>query len=899
MNWRRHLAKIRVLFRRRKLAEEIDEEVRIHLEMEEKENRERGMSPEEARYAALRRFGNVTQAQEQSRETWAWQWLETLLQDVRYGLRQLHRNPGFTIVAVLTLALGIGATTAMFSVIDGIILKPLPYPHPEQLVAVRLTAPGMKVKELGTSPALYFILRDQNRTFQDFGLYTGSSADVTGQGEPERVADITVTYGLLPALGVTPMLGRPFRRSDDELGSPDTVMLTYDYWQRKFGGDRAVVGKTITVNGELRQIIGVLPQRFRSSGLILRGSGLALLIPLQLDRARTSLGSFVFEGIARLKPGVTLAQADADVARLLPIMLRSFPPPPGYSTKMFEDGRIAPDLRPLKLDVVGNLGNVLWVLMGGIALVLLIACANVANLLLVRIEGRRQELAVRTALGASRSRIAAQMLVEGLMLALLSGGLGLVLADVAVRALVAIAPTRLPRLNEIHVDGMAVLFTLAVTFFVTLLIGLIPILKYTGVGLGSGLREGGRSTSESRQRHRSRSVLVTVQVALALVLLVSSGLMIRTFRAMTRVDPGFVAPSQIQTFQIAIPETKVKDPVQAVRMEQEIVQKIEAIPGVSSAGLSLGLPMDGSKWNDNVLARDHTYDPGQIPLHQYRFVSPGFFETLGTPLIAGRYYTWSDIYNNVPVAIVSEKLAREYWGDPRNALGKQIRSTTQDDWAEVIGVVGDVHGYGVDKPAPSSVYWPILFHFGGKEPTAIRWVKVSIRSPRAGSQTLMNEVRRAVWSVDSDLPLTEVHTLEYYERTSMARTSFTLVILALAGCMALLLAIVGLYGVISYSVSQRMHEMGIRAALGAQHSDIMGLVIGQGFKLMLAGVAIGIVGALALTRFLSSLLYGVTPTDPLTFIAVSLILIAVALLACYIPARRAAKVDPMIALRYE
>ncbi|MGH9398588.1 MAG: ADOP family duplicated permease [Terriglobia bacterium] len=874
---------------------DLDRELRTHLELETEEQAEAGLSRDEARYAARRALGNTTQIKEDVRAMWGFQWLETLLQDLRYGLRQLRRNPGFAAMAVLTLALGIGSTAAIFSVVNGVLLKPLPYPHPEQLVAVWLKAPGMNVKDLNTSASLYFILRDQNRTFQDFGLYTGQGATVTGHGEPEHVADINVTYGLLPALGVTPMLGRSFRRPDDEPGSPDTLMLTYGYWRRKFGGDRAVVGKTITVNGKLRQIIGVLPQSFHFGG-----SDLALLIPLQLDRAKTSLGHFVFEGIARLKPRVTLAEADADVARLLPIMLRSFPPPPGYATKMFEDGRIAPNLRPLKQDIIGDLGNVLWVLMGGIGLVLLIACANVANLLLVRVEGRRQELAVRTALGASRSRIAAQMLVEGLMLALLSGGLGLVLADAAVRALVAMAPTDLPRLNEIGVDGTVVLFTLVVSLFVTLLIGLMPILKYTGASLGIGLREGGRSMSEGRQRHRSRSVLVTVQVALALVLLVSSGLMIRTFRALTRVDPGFVAPSEVQTFRLAIPETQVKDPVRAVRMEQEILQKIRAIPGVSSAGLSMKVPMARGTWDDNVFARDHTYSPDQIPLHRYWFAAPGFFKTLGTPLIAGRDFTWSDMYNDVPVAIVSERLAREYWHDPRNAVGKQIRSSTKDDWLEVIGVVGNIHDDGVDKPAPSSVYWPILgMHFGGTGPIAIRYVAISIRSLRAGSQTLMNEVRRAVWSVDSDLPLTEVHTLEYYERTSMARTSFTLVMLGLAGGMALLLAVVGLYGVISYSVSQRTHEMGIRAALGAQQSDILKLIVGQGFKLTLAGVTIGLAAALTLTRFLSSLLYGVKPTDPLTFIAVSLILIAVALAACYIPARRAANVDPMVALRHE
>jgi predicted permease len=882
-------------FRRGITEKQLDSELRFHIEQKVADLLAAGISPEEARRCARLEFGGLDQVKEECRDVGSSHIIETLFQDLRYGLRQLRRNPGFSVVAVLTLALGIGANTAIFSVVNGVLLKPLPYPHPEQLVALRLTAPGMYVKDLNPSLAIYFVFHDQNRTFQDLGLYTGVSRNVTGDGEPEHVGGLEVTYGLLRTLGVRPMLGRSFTQADDAPGSAATVMLTYGYWRRRFGGERSVIGKTIDVDGKLRQIIGVLPQSFQFGG-----SDLALLTPQQWDRTKEFLGAFRFDGIARLKPGVTLAQADADVARMLPIYLKSFPPPPGYTTKMFEEARIAPNLRPLKQEVVGDVGNVLWVLMGGIGLVLLIACANVANLLLVRFEGRRQELAIRAALGASRGRIVAQMLIEGFILALLSSGLGLMLADVAVRALVTIAPTDLPRLNEIGVDGTAVLFTLAVSLFVTLLIGLIPMLRYTGGSLGIGLRESGRSMSESRQWHRSRSVLVTVQVALALVLLVSAGLMIRTFRALTRVDPGFIAPSGIQTFRIDIPETQVKDPVRVVRIEQEILQKISTVPGVSSAGLSMSIPMDGGEWSDSVFARDHTYAPGELPLRRYRFAAPGFFKTLGTPLVAGRDFTWSDMYNEVPVAILSERLAREYWHDPREAVGKQIRTTTKDDWREVIGVVGDIRDDGVDKPAPSSVYWPMLTtHLEGVDATVIRWPAVSIRSPRAGSESLMNEVRRAVWSVESDLPLAHVRTLHDYERQSMARTSFTLTMLGLAGGMALLLGIVGLYGVISYSVSQRIHEIGIRMALGAQKGDVLRMVVGQGFGLAITGVLIGLAGALALTRFLSSLLYGVKPTDPPTFIAVSLILILAALLACYVPARRSTKVDPVVALRYE
>lgn len=874
-----------------RLRAEIDE----HLAFQIEDNLRAGFSPEEARRQAMLKFGAVESIKEDYRDKRGLPFVDTLAQDGRYTLRRLRKTPAFTVTVVLTLALGIGATTAIFSVIDGVLLKPLPYSHSEQLVALWLTAPGINIKDLNPSPSTYLIFRDQNRTFQGIGLYTGVSRNVTGLGEPEHVAGLDVTYGLLSTLGVRPMLGRSFTQADDTPGGPDTLILTHGYWRRKFGADRAVIGKTITVDGKLRQIIGVLPQSFH-----LGGSDLALLIPLQVDPAKTSLGDFSFDGIARLKPGVSLAGADADVARMLPILLRSFPPPPGYTTKMFEDLRIGPNLRPLKTDVVGDVGEVLWVLMGGVGLVLLIACANAANLLLVRFEGRRQELAVCVALGASRCRMAAQMLVEGFTLALLSSGFGLGLSCVAVRALIAVAPAGLPRLNEIGIDGVAVSFALGVTLITTLLIGSIPILKYTGASLGTGLRESERSMTASRQRHRSRSVLVTIQVALALVLLVGAGLLLRTSYALTRVDPGFATPSEIQTFRVDIPETQVKDPVRVVQIEQEILEKIRAVPGVSSAGLSMSVPMDGNEWSDSVFARDHTYAPGELALHRYRFAAPGFFKTLGTPVVAGRDFTWADMYNvKAPVAIVSERLAGEYWHDPRNAVGKQIRSAGTDDWREVIGVVGDIHEDSVDKPGASSVYWPVLTHFGGIDPTVIRWAAISIRSPRAGSESLMDEVRRAVWSVDSNLPLADVHTLDYYERASMARTSFALVMLAFAGGMALLLGIIGLYGVISYSVSQRIHEMGIRAALGAQQADILKLIAGQGFRLTLTGVAIGLATALALTRFLSSLLYGVEAADPLTFILVSLILTGVALVASCIPGRRAARVDPIVALRYE
>jgi len=819
-------------------------------------------------------------------------WVRVQLRQV---LRSFGRAPVFTAVALVTLAVGIGANTAIFSVVNGILLKPLPYTHPKELVAVWLAAPGLNIKDLNLGPAHYFILREQNRTFQGIGMYMGHTVNITGLGEPEQASGLDVTDGLLSVLGATPLLGRSFTQADDQPGSPDTVILSYGYWKSKFGGDRLVVGKEITVDGTPHQVLGVLRQDFHFGG-----PNLALLLPIKFDRGKTFLLPFNYYAIARLKAGVTVAEANTDVGRMLPIVLRSFSPPPGYSLKMFEDARMGPNLRTMKQDVVGDVGELLWVLMGGIGLVLLIACANVANLLLVRAQGRQQELAIRAALGATRWRIAAELLFENLVLALLGGVLGLAVAYAALRLLITIAPSDLPRLEEIGIDGHTLLFSLVVTLVASMLFGSLPVLKFAGKHLGTGLRQGGRSMSEGRERQRSRSVLVVVQVALAVILLISSGLMIRTFHALTTVDPGFAAPQQLQTFRVNIPDTDVKNPEQVVRMEEEILRKIEAVPGVSSVGLSMSVPMDGNGWEDTVFVQGRKYSPGELPIHRFRFVAPGFFSALGTPLVAGRDFTWADIYNKVRLAIISEKLARENWHDPLLALGKQIRANEKDDWREVVGVVKDVHDDGVDKEAPSSVYWPILAaHFTGTELDVRRYVTYSIRSPRAGSESLMSEVRRAVWSVDPNIPLADIHTLDYFYRASMARTSFTLVMLAIAGGMALLLGIVGLYGVIAYSVSQRRREIGIRSALGAQQRELSGLFVRHAMLLTGVGVTFGIVAALAFTRLMSSLLFGSEPTDPATFAVASISLLSAAAVSSYLPARRAAAVNPVEALRSE
>jgi len=812
-------------------------------------------------------------------------------------LRRLIRSPLFTGVTLITLAIGVGANTAIFSVIEGILLKPLPYSQPESLVAVRLTAPGMNLYDVPLSPSSYFLLREQSRVFDDIGLYDPVLANVTGVAEPERVHALKMTDGVLPILRVRPILGRGFMPADDAPGGQDVVILGYGYWRRRFGADRSVIGRTITVYGKPQEIIGILPANFR----FLDEPDPALVLPFKFDRAKTLLGNYSYHAVARLRPGMTVADASTDVARILPLVLENFGPPPGFSLALFEQAHFGPNLRFLKQEIVGSIAKALWLLMGGLGLVLLIACANVANLLLVRTESRQQELAVRAALGASRRRLAGEMLFESLILGLLGGTLGLVFAELALRILLVMAPAGLPRLNEIGLDGPVLLFTFAISVLTGLLFGSIPVLKFAGARLGTGLREGGRSLSPSRERHRARNSLVVAQVSLALVLMIASGLMIRSFRAMTHVEPGFSGPAEVQTFRVMIPDAEIPDPGQVIRMEAAVLRNLAAIPGVSSAGISSSIPMDDSGWMDPIHAKDHADSEGAVPpLRQFKFISPEYFKTIGTSLIAGRDLTWNDAYEKRPVAIVSENLAREYWRDPVNALGRQIRGANTDDWREIVGVIGDIRQNGVDQEAPSIVYWPLLLaNFDGNPIQVSRGVAFTLRSERAGSESLMSDVRRAVWSVDPNLPLAEVHTLSYYYRKSMVPTSFTLVMLGLAGSMALLLGLVGLYGVVACSVSQRQREVGVRMALGARREELVGMFVRHALTLTTVGVVFGLGAAWAVMRLMSSLLFGVKPVDFVTYGVVSLALIATAALSSYLPARRAATVNPVETLRSE
>ena len=820
---------------------------------------------------------------------------------LKHAIRRLARAPLFTTITLITLAVGIGANTVVFSVVEGVLLKPLSYPHPERLIGVWHKAPGIDLgnQDINISPSLYFIYREQNATLEDIGMYQGDSVTITGTGEPEHVEGMDVTDATLSILGVKPELGRLFTRRDDLPNTAKTVVISDGYWHKRYGGDRSVIGRSVTIDGTAREIIGVLPASFR----FLDYDDESLYLPMQLDRGKVHLGQFSYDAVARLKPGVTMAQAGADLDRLIPIANRTFPPPDGFSLDLFEKARFQISLHTLKQDVVGDVGNVLWVLMGSIVIVLLTACANVANLLLVRVEGRRQELAIRSALGAGRGRITGDLLFESLVLGIAGSAIGLALAFGALRVLVALKPTGLPRLHEIGINLPVLAFTLGAGLFVSVVIGMIPVLKFAGVNLQSGLREGGRAQSQGRERHRARKALVVVQVALALVLLICSGLMIRTFYALVNVNPGFDSPQTLQKFNVFIPDTMIPDSQGAnvIHTEQAIEDKIAAIPGVSSVSFGNSVPMDGNGWMDPVFARDHVYKQGEIPpLRRFNFVAPNFFSTLGIRMVTGRDVTWSDIYEKRPVAIVAERTAKEYWGSAANALGKQIRVGITDDWHEVIGVAADVHYDGVDKPVPATVYWPVLqTHFEGQQNFIRRYVTFAIRTPRAGSAEFMGEAQRAVWSVNANLPLAYVQTAGELYRKSMARTSFTLIMLCVAGGMALLLGIVGIYGVISYSVSQRTREIGVRMAMGAQRGALTGLFVRQGLILTAIGIAFGVAAAFATMRLMRSLLFDVSPMDPFTYIAAIACIVAIAWFACYLPSRRAAAVNPVDALRAE
>ena len=879
---------------------EIVEELSQHLDDRWRELIAGGASPEEATQLTLAEFtgGDVLarsmaplrQAQAPASITpgaSTGHLLADLSQHLRYAARVLWKEPGFAAVAVLTLALGTGATTAIFAVVYGVLLKPLPFDEPDRLVAVYHLAPGFGAGPKGPqSAATYFTYRDNARVFEDIGLWSTGEVSINRSGELEPVQALRITDGMLSLLRVRPLLGDLVRKEDDVPGAPNRVVLTYGYWQRAFGAARDVVGQSLAIEGTPYEIVGVLPASFK-----FLDTDAQVLLPLRLDRAQALTGpGFSFRGVGRLKPGVTISQANDDIARMIPLVPEQFPLQPGVTREMWDGVGLAPNVRPLADDVIGDVGRSLWILMGTVGIVLLMAWANVANLLLVRAEGRQRELAVRAALGASRGRIASGLMSESLVLGLAGGALGVLFAQAGIGLLRRTAPVELPRVDEIGIDGLVLLFTLTVSVVAALMFGLIPVLRLGTLNV-TVLQEAGRSASDTRGRHRTRNTLVVAQVALALVLLIVSGLMIRTFVAMQQVQPGFVRPAAVQTFRITLPRALIRDPQQVARTHEEIAERLAQVPGVSAVGLTSSIAMDGSRDGAPVFIEDRPV-PGTPPLRRTKLIGPGYFETMGNPVVAGRAIAWTDIFQLQPIVVVSENLAREYWDEPSEALGKRIGGTPGGPWEEIVGVVGNERHDGLNRPAPTIVYRPMA-----QEGFTLRNVAYVVRSERVGAPGFLRELQQAVSSVNPNVPLAGVQTLDEIQADSMAQTSFAMVMLAIAASVALLLGVVGIYGVIRYIAAQRTREIGIRMALGAQTGDVRRLFLRHGLVLTLGGIALGIGAAILLTRVMSALLFGVGPMDPVTYVAASAGLAAVAALASYLPARRASVVDPVVALR--
>jgi predicted permease len=825
----------------------------------------------------------------------------TMPHELRVALRRLARSPLFTATAILTLALGLGANTAVFTVLDAVLLEPLPYSEPERLVALGYDAPGAGFEDIPQSPAMHFTLVDEARSFEEVGMWDDEGVAVTGVGEPELVDGMMVTERVLPMLGVEAQLGRIFSAEDDTPGAPRTLLLSHAYWQRRFGGDPRVLGRTLQVDGESFEIIGVLPADFRfldrSPDLYYTG---------RFDRAKVILGQWNYPALARLRPAVSPEAAAAEIARLIPVAAERHPG--GLTASMLEEARFTPKVHPLREEVVGDVGGVLWVLFGTVALVLVIACANVANLFLVRTEARQRETSLRRALGAGRSRLALHFLGESVLLGLLGGAVGLAFAAGGIRLLRQLGPRHLPRLEEIAIDGEALLFTLALSVLAGLAFGLVPLLRLGGGDLSRSLQDGGRGSSVGRERHRLRAALIVAQVALALVLLVGSGLMLRSFAALRGVGPGFDRPQEVLTFRLFIPYSEVRDELEAAQVYEQIARRVESLPEVERVAIASALPLGGISGADAVEVEGFPVPEGQLPpVLRFQFVSGKLFATLGTPMVTGRPIEWSDVHERRPVAVVSEGLARRYFGEPSSALGKRLRTGTAGEdggfsmagtWREIVGVVADVPQEGIGQDPPELVYWPMVMNdFWGGEVYLQRSLGYVIRAHGPVSSGLVEQVRDAVWSVSPRLPVADAATLAEIHRRALARASFTVLMLGIASAVALALGIVGVYGALSYVVSQRTREIGVRMALGAGRGDVGAMIVRYSLVLVGLGVAIGLAAAVLMTRLMAQLLYGVQASDPLTYVTVAAGLGAVALLASMLAARRAAGVDPAEALR--
>jgi putative ABC transport system permease protein len=813
--------------------------------------------------------------------------MNTLWQDMRYGMRMLWKKPGFTVVAIIALALGIGANTAIFSVVNAVLLRPLPFAEPDRLVIVWMDNRQMQMKEDIHSYPNFIDYRDQNKVFESMAAYRSASLNLTGTGEPERVTGAASTASFFDVMRVAPVAGRVFTAEEDQTGHDKVIVLSYGLWQRRFGGDKAIVGQSVTITGATRTVVGVMPPDFHFPEKETE-FWIPLAPPAELKDSR---GAFWLNVIGRLKPGVTLEQARAEMATIASRLEQQYP----NSNTNFGTNLVA-----LREQTVGPVRPALLVLLGAVAFVLLIACANVANLLLSRAAAREREFAIRMAMGAGRGRIIRQLLVESLLLALCGAALGITLAMWGLDALRLLMPSDMPRLDLIGMDWRVLAFTVGVSCITALLFGLAPAVQASRPDLNDTLKEGGgKGAAGKGVRSRNiRRALVVSEVALALVLLVGAGLLLKSFSRLRGFDLGF-RPEGLLTAKIQLPGLKYREGNQVRLFYRQLFERLENTPGVESAGAitDVFLSKTPNSTRFSIEGRP-AFQPGQRVEIPFDSITTNYFQVMGTPIIKGRAFNEQDTEKTPHIVIINETFARRFFSDT-DPLGKRIKygdlETPEDQspWYTIVGVVADTRRTGFDSEVRSETFLPLAQEPAGRLTLVVR------AAGGADPAALTAAVRGAVQAVDPEQPVFDIKTMDQWISETIAQRRLNMILLGIFALVALLLAAVGIYGVISYSVTQRTHEIGVRMALGAQRSDVLKMILGQGIGLTLAGIGIGLVGALFLTRLMASLLFGVSAADPLTFIIVPILLTAVSLLACYIPARRATRVDPMIALRYE
>ena len=895
MKWmRKGKSRIQARFGKDELDARMDDEMRSHIEMQTEENIDAGMKPEEARYAALRQFGWVESIKDTCREQRGLPWLETLWQDIRYGTRMLRKNLGFTTVAVLTLALGIGANTAIFSVVDAVLLRPLAYPDSGQLVWLSERGPDWSGGSI--SYPNFTDWRNQQSVFENFGVCSGNNFTLTGAGEPVRLAGALMSADVFAALRTEPEIGRVFREDEDKPGAPPVAVISHALWQNRFGGDVGIVNKTISLNGKPHTLLGVMPAGFEFPNKV------DLWVPVGPFLADSSWqkrdnhpGLF---GLARLKEGVTLEKARTDLDVIAARLEQQYPE--SNKTRRVQIDRLLDQK-------VGNVRRALWILLGAVSFVLVIACANVASLLLARAAAREKEMALRAALGAGRWRITRQLLTESGLLALLGAAVGLLFAKGALRVVAALAGESMPRAAEISLDPRVLLFSGLVAVVTGILFGLAPAWHASRPDLQGTLKDAGRGATSSRAGLRQG--LVIAEVALTFVLLVGAGLLLLSFHRLLQVNPGF-AIDRVLTFRINPPADKYQTDEQQILFYHALLEKLRALPGVQAASLaSQTTPLHDGGWDMRFLIEGRSEPPPHLqPSLQVHLIAPDYFRVLGIPLLQGRDFTEQDNREHLrgtassndwgaglSSIIIDEEFAKRHWPN-QNPLGQRVRIP----WGErekqpivtIVGVVGRVKEKRLrDQGGMVQAYFPIYQQ-------TLRNLAVVVKTT-AEPGAMFTTMRQQVSRLDPALPIFGIHTMREIRNNHVAPERLNLGLLGGFAALALILAIIGLYGLLAFTVTQRQREIGIRMALGAQRFDVLNLVVGQGMRLILAGVAIGLLGSFALTRVLASVLFKVEPTDPLTFVAVTFSLCAVALLACYFPARRATRVDPMVALRNE